>query len=48
MMLKMGMIMCANGSDELLKTYERKYIDEFKARPHWGLDLNMQCVFRLT
>jgi hypothetical protein len=41
MMLEMGMIVCANGSDELLETYERKYIDEFNARPHWGLDLNV-------
>jgi hypothetical protein len=41
MMLEMGMIVCANGSNELLETYERKYIDEFNARPHWGLDLNV-------
>jgi L-gulonolactone oxidase len=45
MLLEMGMIVCANASDELLKTYERRYIDEFKARPHWGLDLNMLQSF---
>jgi hypothetical protein len=39
--LEMGMLVCANGSAELLERYERLYIDEFRARPHWGLDQNV-------
>jgi hypothetical protein len=41
MMLEMGMIACANGADDLLETYERRFMKEFGARPHWGLDLNV-------
>lgn len=41
MMLEMGMLACANGADELLETYERRLMEEFSARPHWGLDLNV-------
>ncbi|MEY4580360.1 MAG: hypothetical protein RL701_5063, partial [Pseudomonadota bacterium] len=40
-MLEIGMLVGVSGADQLLKTYERKYIDEFAARPHWGLDLQI-------
>lgn len=40
-MLEMGMLVCQNGANELLERYERVFIDEFKARPHWGLDQNV-------
>lgn len=40
-MLEMGMLACANGDDDLLETYEKRFIQEFQARPHWGLDLNV-------
>lgn len=45
MMLEMGMLVCANNSDALLRTYEERFIDEFRARPHWGLDLNVLRSF---
>lgn len=41
MMLEMGMIACAEGADDLLQTYEKRFMKEFAARPHWGLDLNV-------
>jgi hypothetical protein len=41
MMLEMGMFVCSDHGDELLKTYEREFIEHFDARPHWGLDLNV-------
>jgi hypothetical protein len=40
MMLEMGMFVCANGADELLTRYEKTFMEGFRARPHWGLDLN--------
>jgi hypothetical protein len=43
--LEMGMLVCANGSAELLERYERLYIDELRARPHWGLDQNILKSF---
>jgi L-gulono-1,4-lactone dehydrogenase len=39
--LEMAALVCANGSADLLGRYERLYIDEFRARPHWGLDHNI-------
>jgi hypothetical protein len=44
-MLEMGMLVCQNGADELLRRYEKIYIDELKARPHWGLDQNVLTSF---
>jgi hypothetical protein len=44
--LEMGMLVCANGSAKLLERYERLYIDEFRARPHWGLDQNVLKSFQ--
>jgi hypothetical protein len=43
--LEMGMLVCQDGSEELLERYEKVYIDEFKARPHWGLDHNVLKSF---
>jgi len=43
--LEIGMLVCVEGGDELLKRYERLFIDEFAARPHWGLDLNVLSNF---
>jgi hypothetical protein len=39
--LEVAALVCANGSAKLLERYERLYIDEFRARPHWGLDHNI-------
>ncbi len=44
-MLEMGMLVCQNGADELLQRYEKLYIHELKARPHWGLDQNVLTSF---
>jgi hypothetical protein len=44
-MLEMGMLVCQNGATELLERYERLYIDELRARPHWGLDRNVLQSF---
>jgi hypothetical protein len=41
MMLEMGMLVHANGADDLLKKYEAQFSSEFRARPHWGLDLKV-------
>ncbi|HEY8946683.1 MAG TPA: FAD-binding protein [Polyangiaceae bacterium] len=41
MMLEMGMLTCAEGADDLLTTYEKRFMAELGARPHWGLDLNV-------
>jgi L-gulono-1,4-lactone dehydrogenase len=43
--LEMGMLVCQNGSDDLLERYEKLYIEEFQARPHWGLDRNVLQSF---
>ena len=45
MMLEMGMLVCANKSDELLRTYETHFREELGGRPHWGLDLNTLSSF---
>jgi hypothetical protein len=45
MMLEMGMLTCANGGDGLLQTYEKRFMQELQARPHWGLDLNVLSNF---
>lgn len=45
MMLEMGMIVCANHAAELMKHYEKTFIRELGARPHWGLDLNVLQSF---
>jgi L-gulono-1,4-lactone dehydrogenase len=41
MMIEMGMIVCADGADDLLRHYELMFMRDFGARPHWGLDLNV-------
>lgn len=46
MMFEIGALVRADGADQLLKTYERKFITELSARPHWGLDLNIIENFR--
>lgn len=43
--LEMGMLVCATGSAELLEHYEKLYIREHRARPHWGLDHNVLTRF---
>ena len=44
-MLEIGSLVVSHGSEELLKTYERAFIQEFSARPHWGLDLSILTSF---
>ena len=39
--MEMGILVGSNGSDELLKGYERLFIEKYNARPHWGLDLDI-------
>jgi L-gulono-1,4-lactone dehydrogenase len=39
--IEMGMLVCADGAHELLLDYERAFIRDFRARPHWGLDLDV-------
>jgi hypothetical protein len=39
--IEMGMLVCADGADELMLDYERAFIRDFGARPHWGLDRNV-------
>jgi L-gulono-1,4-lactone dehydrogenase len=43
--LEIAMLVCANDSAKLLERYERAYIDDFHARPHWGLDQNILKSF---
>jgi hypothetical protein len=43
--LEMGMLVCQNGSEDLLEHYEKLYIRELGARPHWGLDRNVLTSF---
>jgi L-gulono-1,4-lactone dehydrogenase len=45
MMLEMGMIVCAEGADDLLRHHEIAFLRDFGARPHWGLDLNILDAF---
>jgi hypothetical protein len=35
------MLVGARGADYLLTNYEVAYLREFRARPHWGLDLDV-------
>lgn len=44
-MLEIGMLVGATGADDLLKTYENQFATEFRARPHWGLDLKVLNKF---
>ncbi len=39
--MEMGILVGSNGSDQLLKSYERLFIEKYGARPHWGLDLDI-------
>jgi len=39
--IEMGIFAGANGAKELMESYERLFIDKYKARPHWGLDMNI-------
>ncbi|HEY4157137.1 MAG TPA: D-arabinono-1,4-lactone oxidase, partial [Polyangiaceae bacterium] len=45
-MMEIGMLVAAPGSQALLETYERRFIDKFRARPHWGLDLSILKDFK--
>ena len=44
-MMELGMLVGATGADDLLKTYEGQMAKEFRARPHWGLDLKVMNSF---
>lgn len=44
-MLEIGALVVSRGSQELLENYERAFIDELGARPHWGLDLSILRSF---
>lgn len=39
--LELIVVQGVNGDRELLRTYEQTLLDEFDARPHWGLDLSV-------
>lgn len=41
MILETIIVQGVRGDRELLKTYEQVMLDEFHARPHWGLDLKI-------
>ena len=41
MMMEIPMLVGARGADYLLLNYEVAYLREFRARPHWGLDLDV-------
>ncbi|MDF1822567.1 MAG: FAD-binding protein [Alcanivoracaceae bacterium] len=41
MFMEVIMLSDTNGSQELLKAYQRTMRNEFSARPHWGLDLKL-------
>jgi L-gulono-1,4-lactone dehydrogenase len=41
MMMEIPMLVGARGADYLLTHYEVAYLREFRARPHWGLDLDV-------
>lgn len=43
--LELGSLACANGSEDMLERFERTFIEEFNARPHWGLDRNVLTSF---
>ena len=40
-MMEIGMLVQAQGAATLLSNYERYFIENFRARPHWGLDLSI-------
>lgn len=40
-MIEVGMLVKARGAEDLLEEYERVYLRELGARPHWGLDLSV-------
>jgi hypothetical protein len=39
-MLEIGVLVEAHGSGTLLRDYEQLFIEQFAARPHWGLDMS--------
>lgn len=43
MMMEIGMLVTARGSETLLRNYERRFLaaPALAARPHWGLDLSV-------
>ncbi len=41
MMMEIPMLVDARGADYLLTNYEVVFLREFRARPHWGLDLDV-------
>jgi len=41
MMLEIGQLVGAHGAEDLFWTYQTKFMTEFAARPHWGLDLGI-------
>jgi hypothetical protein len=41
MMLEIIIVQGVKGDRELLRTYEQRMMEEFGARPHWGLDLKI-------
>lgn len=41
MMMEIGALVAAHESEKFLRTYEERFISEFGARPHWGLDLSV-------
>lgn len=40
-MLEIIIVQGVNGDQELLQTYEQTLMEEFSARPHWGLDVKI-------
>jgi hypothetical protein len=41
-MMEIGMLVGQRGAGDLLRSYETAYMgDPFRARPHWGLDLDV-------
>jgi hypothetical protein len=41
MMMEIPMLIGSRGADYLLASYEVAYVRELRARPHWGLDLDV-------
>lgn len=43
MMMEIGMLVAARGAEQLLRNYQRRFLDapHLSARPHWGLDLSI-------
>jgi hypothetical protein len=40
-MMEIGGLVLASGITDLLSAYETQFMTEFRARPHWGLDLSI-------